>query len=459
MTRKSKLLKFAFLLMLFSLESKADVGASFLNFGAGARSMGMGRCGVGLADDASAPYYNPAGLTQLKPQEILFMHSALFMGTSYDYFSYVLPTSKSGSFALSLVQARIGGIENRDENNALLGEFGESETAGLVSYSINFTDFLSLGINYKILHHKISHWSSIGQSFDIGFLLLPEKSFSAGFVINNFLKPSFTLISESEQYPLRFKGGVSYKTFDNNLIFVSDFSWQEKSKLKLNGGLEYKINNLLKLRLGVDHNYFSYGAGFSFPVSKYDLRIDYAFQKHYQSEGILSPNHNFSLTFNFGGFRAKLYPDKRAFSPITDGEDNIVWLNKEIMTKDEIGKWELLVNNSWGETIRTYEGWREPPQRLYWDGRDDGGKLVRYGDYYYKFTVTEKNGRTYTSSGKLATVKTAGPKERFLIEEKWQGLEKDIYTGEEIEFEKTPESKKETKSDKKSNKTEDKEEK
>jgi len=447
MLRKGNFLKFIFLFLLFVMEIYAYTGAGFLDFGAGARTMGMGRCGVGLADDASASYYNPAGLTQLKPQELLFMRSALFMGTGYDYFSYALPTSKSGSFAFSLAQARIGGIESRDENNVLLdlGEFGEKETAGILSYAINPIDFLSVGVSYKILHHSISHWSSIGQSFDVGFLLFPEKPFSAGLAINNLLKPSFTLISETEQYPFGFKAGASCKILDNNLIFACGLGWREKSELRLNGGLEYKINNLLFLRLGADYNYFSYGAGFSFPVSKHDLRIDYAFQQHHRSEGMFSPNHHFSLTFNFGGFRAKLYPDKDAFSPIADGENNILWLNKEIMTKGEIEKWKLSVKNRWGETVRTYEGWKGLPVRLYWDGRDNTGKLVRYGDYYYKLIVTEKKGRTYASEGKLVTVKTAGPEERFLIEEKWEGIEEDIYTGEEIEFEKTPENKKEKK--------------
>ena len=447
MMKKSKFLQFAFIFMILYLKVNADTGASFLDFGAGARSMGMGRSGVGLADDAAASYFNPAGLTQLKPQELLFMHSALFMGTSYDYLSYVFPTSKSGSFSFSLVQARTGGIENTDENNNLLDpeEFGENETAGILSYAINPIDFLSLGISYKILHHAISHWNSVGQSFDVGLLFFPEKSFSAGFAINNLLKPSFTLIEEAEQYPLGFKAGLSGKTFDKKLIFAGDIGWRENGGIKLNGGLEYKVNNLLCLRLGADYNYFSYGAGFSFPVSRHDLRLDYAFQQHHRSEGILSSNHNLSLTFKFGGFRAKLYPDKSEFSPMTDGENNIVWLNKEIMTKGEIEKWKMLVKNSWGEIVRVYEGWREPPVRLYWDGRDNTGKLVRYGDYYYKFIVTEESGRTYTSEGKLATVKTEGPKERFLIEEDWKGIEEDIYTGEEIEFEKKPENKKEQK--------------
>jgi len=451
MSGRGKLPIFAFLLINFSLSVQGNTGSNFLSYGAGARTIGMGRCGVGLSDDASAPYYNPAGLSQVKPQELLFMHSVLFMGTSFDYFSYVLPTSKAGSFAFSLVQARIGDVEDRDESNNLLDEFGEKETAGILSYSINTVDFLSLGINYKIIQHSISHWSSLGQDCDIGLMLFPEKPFSIGFTVKNLLQPSFILISEAEQYPLRFGTGASYKTFDDRLILVGDVGWHKNSEIQLNGGLEYKLNRLAILRLGADYNYFTYGIGFDLPVSKYSIRLDYAFQQHHQSEGMITPNHNFSLTLNFGGFRAKLYPDKEVLSPLTDGEDNILWLNKEIRTRDDIKKWVLLVKNKWGEIIRTYQGWGEPPQRFYWDGRDDTGKLVRYGDYYYKFEVIERKGRSYTSSGKLVTVKTEGPGKRFLIEEKWEGLEKDIYIEEKTEPQKT-EFKKELETDNENNK-------
>jgi len=435
MIKNNKLLKIIVLLSILSLKINANTGANFLNFGAGARTMGMGRCGIGLSDDASAPYYNPAGLAQIKPQELLFMHSTLFMGTKLEYFAYALPTAKSGTFAFSFVQARIGDIEGRDENNNPLDEFGESETAGILSYSTNFSNFLSFGINLKILQHSISHWSAVGQDLDIGFMFLPEKPFSLGITAKNLLKPSLTLISEREQYPLRFEGGASWKVLDDKLTLAGDIGWHENSNIQLNGGLEYKLNSLAALRIGADNDYFSYGLGFNFPIGNESMRIDYALQNHYQSEGIITPAHSLSLTFNFGGFRAKLYPDKEVFSPITDGENNILWLEKEVRTKDEIGKWELLVKNQWGEALRHYEGSGELPQRFYWDGRDDSGQLVHYGDYFYKFIVTEKNGRTYTSSGKLATIKTEGPLERFLIEEKWEGLEKDIYIEEEFDSE------------------------
>lgn len=433
MIKNNRLLRIIVLLSILSLKTNANTGANFLNFGAGARTIGMGKCGTGLSDDASAPYYNPAGLSQIKPQELLLMHSTLFMGTNLDYFAYAFPTAKSGTFALSLVQARIGEIEGRDGSNNPLDDFGESETAGIVSYSTYFSDFLSFGINLKILQHSISHWSSVSQDLDFGLMFLPEQPFSFGIAIKNLLKPSFTLIEEKEQYPLRLEAGASWKILDDKLILASDIGWHENSNIQLNGGLEYKITSSAALRIGADNEYFSYGVGFNFPIDNKNIRIDYAFQSHYKSEGIITPSHNLSLTLNFGGFRAKLYPDKEVFSPITDGENNILWLSKEVKTKDKIGKWELLVKNQWGEIIRHYEGLGDLPQRFYWDGRDDSGQLVHYGDYFYKFTVTEKNGRTYISSGKLATIKTEGPSERFLIEEKWEGLEDDIYIEEDFE--------------------------
>jgi hypothetical protein len=99
--------------------SPGCLSGEILNFGAGARTMGMGRVGTGLCDDASAPYYNPAGIYQINPQEILFMHTMLPMGASYDYLSYIHPTENFGSFGISLVHAGVDGVEDRDENNNL----------------------------------------------------------------------------------------------------------------------------------------------------------------------------------------------------------------------------------------------------------------------------------------------------------------------------------------------------
>ncbi|MBU0567282.1 hypothetical protein KJ693_09645 [bacterium] len=49
-------------------------GASFLKIGVGARALGMGGAFVGLADDASALYWNPAGTSQLNQKELFFAY-------------------------------------------------------------------------------------------------------------------------------------------------------------------------------------------------------------------------------------------------------------------------------------------------------------------------------------------------------------------------------------------------
>ena len=74
-----------------TLLSAADDGGteSVFTIGAGARAMGMGNGFTALAEDATAVYYNPAGLAYLPSQQISFLHTILFEGTVYDFASYV----------------------------------------------------------------------------------------------------------------------------------------------------------------------------------------------------------------------------------------------------------------------------------------------------------------------------------------------------------------------------------
>ena len=59
----------------------------FMTLGAGARAIGMGGAYAALADDASAAYWNPAGLAQLDRTQAAFMHSTLHGLDAYDYFN------------------------------------------------------------------------------------------------------------------------------------------------------------------------------------------------------------------------------------------------------------------------------------------------------------------------------------------------------------------------------------
>ncbi len=63
----------------------------FLRYGANVRSLGMGRAYVALADDASALYYNPAGLIRLRRGLSVYgMHSKPFYESDYNFVSFAV---------------------------------------------------------------------------------------------------------------------------------------------------------------------------------------------------------------------------------------------------------------------------------------------------------------------------------------------------------------------------------
>ena len=91
----------------------ATYGADFLAGGVNARALGMGGAYVSLADDVSAGYWNPAGLSHLRYPEISYMHVERFSGAvSFDYGAVAIPVNDRSTLAISGFRSGVNDIVN-----------------------------------------------------------------------------------------------------------------------------------------------------------------------------------------------------------------------------------------------------------------------------------------------------------------------------------------------------------
>ncbi|MFH1860898.1 MAG: hypothetical protein ABH870_07825 [bacterium] len=70
--------------------------ANFIDTEIGARQTGMGGAFVGIGDDASTVYWNPAGLDELKSVETIFLYGRRYNKGGVNFFSLAQPATSLG---------------------------------------------------------------------------------------------------------------------------------------------------------------------------------------------------------------------------------------------------------------------------------------------------------------------------------------------------------------------------
>ena len=150
----------------------------FLNLGVGARALGMGKVQVSLADDATAGYWNPAGLAnQTRKYDGVLMHSELFSGVvKNDYAAFSMPLDGKSAIGVSVLRLAVDDIA--DTRN-LINEYGYvdyskieyfsvADYALLLSYArkVSRVEGLSVGANGKFVYRNIGKFAN-GYGFGI----------------------------------------------------------------------------------------------------------------------------------------------------------------------------------------------------------------------------------------------------------------------------------------------------
>jgi len=266
--------------------------AEFLQFGASAKAMAM-KSFYSISNDATAVYYNPAGLVQCDRKEIVALHTELFPNTQtiYDYLRFVYPTVKYGVFSVALNQLLSSGFEKIEiefdplskdivkiENK---GTFDDRQIAFLLGYGKEVMEHVNVGVGMKYITRKLDTVSDTMIGFDVSVLViginsrLPKLSLAAG--IKNLVS---TKMDTEDSLPIIFKVGGSYKLLRDRLTVGLDIEQNINSEMKWMLGTEYWLLNFLAIRIGFEGLSYLKETTAGIGGKYQDYTFDYSFAYH-----------------------------------------------------------------------------------------------------------------------------------------------------------------------------------
>lgn len=227
----------------------------FLNIGAGARGLAMGGAQVASASDATAGYWNPAGLTGVKDYpNVGIMHADYFAGIAkYDYASAAIPIQDNKrTLGFSLLRFAVDDIPNTlylvepdgSINYGNIQSFSSADYALLLSFAQNIRQSeeknISFGVNAKVIYRKVGSFATAwGFGLDAG-LQMHGRRWHAGVVARDltttFNAWKFTFSEREKEVLYLTKNDIPVKSTELTM-----------PRVVIGGGYNFRIGNSVNL--------------------------------------------------------------------------------------------------------------------------------------------------------------------------------------------------------------------
>lgn len=275
----------------------------FLSYGVGARALAMGGAFYGVSDDATATYWNPAGLAQLGRKELTAMQATLFAQTAFNFFSYAHPSASAGTFGLSITQLNSGGFEKVDvkykSNGEILsidnvGSFNDQQQAIGFSWGKKLTGNYSIGMTMKNVTRKLDSSSDSFNTLDIGILAKGfSKNHRLGFGMQNLL--GLKSGDTDDKLPIVIHLGNSYSTLRDRLLVSMDLDKSQSGPTGFHLGGEFWLFRWWALRVGIQGDPGIRESDFGFGIKMNNFSLDLANAIH-----TLGTSTRISVSWKFG---------------------------------------------------------------------------------------------------------------------------------------------------------------
>jgi hypothetical protein len=307
--------------------------APFLVIDIGPRATGMGSAYVSLANDATAMYWNPAGISRLKNFEATFCNTKWIADLGFNYAGAVLSFGTVGNVGLNATFLSMDQMERTTEFQPEgTGEFFDAGSFAVgLSYARNLTEQFSIGFNVKYINERIYHCKAQGFALDVGALFDTHfQGITLGMCISNYgtkmqldgqdlvvqhdinpvlsgnnSKINAKLQTDAFDLPLMFRVGLSTDLlkgdYHSNFIISVDALHPSDDKESINVGGEYILYDMFSLRAGYKELFkqdseqgLTFGAGLRYTISGMNTTVyfDYA----YIDFGVFSSVNMFSIS-------------------------------------------------------------------------------------------------------------------------------------------------------------------
>lgn len=261
--------------------------AAYTRLLVGARPMGMGGAFTALADDVTATFFNPAGISALGQREVTAMHAALSYDRNFNFIAGAFPNHKGESaWGLSYTRFSIDGIPetrladavnpvvNPDGTVTIFSLFDDVEDNFAVQYGWKINDQLRLGAAARLHHRDLFGREANGFGTDFGALYQATRDVRLGLSIRHiFEQIRENTTQHRDDVPFLVTAGLAVRGWKDTM-WVLDIFAEEADGFGVRGGVEKWWNDHYALRAGYNDGEFS--AGGSARYQKF--QFDYAFQ-------------------------------------------------------------------------------------------------------------------------------------------------------------------------------------
>jgi len=300
--------------------------AQFLEIGVGARATGMGEAVTVLSNDASAVFWNPAGLADVKSNNLFTAYNQWPAGISIGGLAFARNFGGWGTIGISSIYLMTDDMEittiDQPEGNG--DYFGISNYSLGLTYSRYLTDKVSVGITTKLVHEEYYEYGYTSWALDLGTLyrtgfhglklgmsilhFAPEIQFDGDYtdwsdpLSYNAQPDPKPKTFEEYSLPINFRFGIAMdvlNTANHTVIVASDMIHPNNNIEQYNVGMEYGFKEMIFFRTGhkisADEGGLSFGGGAKLKIGSISAMINYS----YADMGMLSNVNRFSISFEF----------------------------------------------------------------------------------------------------------------------------------------------------------------